>query len=250
MNAIIFKRKYVIWVYVLLVLTSFPAFAEVEKFHGRAVNSAGDLLYYEEHTIRQVNGKIAAMETSYYNANLEKIGQLVSDFSAGAQFGSYDFKDDRAQYADGAKVLSDQILMYNKKSPDAERKEKLLERNGNQIVGQGFHPFIQDNLSNLANGDIISAKLVLPAQMNQFDVRIRKFKLEDSCLSVRVEMNNWFLRLFAPHIEVEYDINNRQLLSYKGVSVVADQSGKTVPVTVSYDYSQQNLYARFKEKSE
>lgn len=245
-----YMRRCLIWVTVLIALTSFSAFADVEKLHGRAVNSAGDLLFFEEHIIRYNNGKIAAMNTTYYNANMEKIGQLVSDFSAGAQLGSYDFIDDRSQYADGAKVLSDQILMYNQKAPDAERREKWLERNDDQIVGQGFHPYIQANLYKLANGDIISAKLVLPAQMNQFDVRIRKSKTEDSRLSIRIELNNWFLRLFVPHIEVEYDINTRQLLSYKGVSVVADQSGKTVPVNVSYDYSQQNLHARFKEKSE
>jgi hypothetical protein len=55
-------------------------------------------------------------------------------------------------------------------------------------------------------------------------------------MRVRIEMDNWFLRLFAPHVEADYDINSRKLLSYQGVSVVANASGKTVPVTISYEY--------------
>jgi hypothetical protein len=36
-------------------------------------------------------------------------------------------------------------------------------------------------------------------------------------------------------------MDTRQLLSYQGVSVVADESGKTVPVTISYAYSQSDF---------
>jgi hypothetical protein len=183
------------------------------------------------------------MNTIFYDANYQRIGEFASDFSAGFQLGSYDFKDERTQYADGAKVLPNQILIYCKETPEAAIKEKFLKRNADQIVGQGFHPFIQANLPKLVKGDVISAKLVLPAQMDQFDVRIRKGNLEEGRMKVRIELDNWFLRLFAPHIEAEYDISTRQLLSYQGVSLIADASGKNVPVTISYDYSQPSLTA-------
>jgi hypothetical protein len=77
--------------------------------------------------------------------------------------------------------------------------------------------------------------------MDQFDIRIRKSNFEDNYLTIQIELDNWFLRLFAPRIEAEYDLDSRRLLKYKGVSMIADASGKNVPVTVSYAYSQQNL---------
>jgi hypothetical protein len=44
-------------------------------------------------------------------------------------------------------------------------------------------------------------------------------------------------------VEADYDLDTRRLLTYRGVSMISDQSGKNVPVTVSYDYSQQSPLA-------
>jgi hypothetical protein len=133
--------------------------------------------------------------------------------------------------------MQDQILIYCKETPEAGIQEKFIRREPGQIVGQGLHPFILENLDDLAKGEIIPFKLVLPAQMNQFNIRILKSKIEEDRIVLRIELDNWFLRLFASHMEVEYDMVTRQLLSYQGVSVVADESGKTVPVIISYEYS-------------
>jgi hypothetical protein len=190
------------------------------------------------------------MHTIYYDASLTKIGELVSDFMQGSHLASYDFKDERLRYKDGARIMQDKILIYCKEAPDAGVQEKYLRRESGQIVGQGFHPFILDNLDVLANGEVIPVKLVLPAQMDQFNLRIRKYKIENDRIRLRIELDNWFLRLFVPHVEAEYDMSTRQLLSYQGVSVVADESGKTVPVTISYAHSRADLLADFRMELE
>ena len=97
MRLLLLKPNTLFFVVLISALLSLPAFADVEKFYGRAVNEKGELIFIEEHTIRYQNQRIAAMKTTYYNKKMNKIGELVSDFSAGAQFGSYDFKDNRAQ---------------------------------------------------------------------------------------------------------------------------------------------------------
>jgi hypothetical protein len=67
-------------------------------------------------------------------------------------------------------------------------------------------------------------------------------------LWIRIELDNWFLRLFAPRIEAECHLGNRRLLSYQGLSMIADESGNNLPVTVSYNYSPHSPVAisRFK----
>jgi hypothetical protein len=222
-------------------LTTVSALADIEMIHGKAVNSDGELLFLEEHIIKYEGNRIASIKTIYYDANSKKIGQTLSDFSQGPQVGSYEFKDERMQYYDGAKIMEDQILIYCKETPEADTQKKYLDREPSQIVGQGFHSFILANIDALARDDVIAAKLVLPAQMDQFDIRIRKSSFEDNYLTIQIELDNWFLRLFAPRIEAEYDLDSRRLLKYKGVSMIADASGKNVPVTVSYAYSQPNL---------
>jgi hypothetical protein len=224
----------------IFLLTTVSALADVQRIYGRAVNADGDLVYLEEHIISYENDRIAALKTIFYDADFKKIGEQASDFYHGPQFGSYEFKDERLRYHDGASVMSNRILIYCKETPQADTQKKYLQRESDQIVGQGFHQFILTNLDALVRGDVISAKLVLPAQMDQFDIRISKSKLEKDRLRIRIELDNWFLRLFTPNVEADYDLDTRRLLLYRGVSMIADESGKNVPVTVSYDYSQQS----------
>ena len=227
---------------------SVKAVAVVEWVYGRAVNMDGDVVYLEEHAVEYENGRVKAIRTTYYTAAFQKIGEQLSDFSHGPQLGSYDFKDERLQYSDGVQVMPDRVLIYRKEAPHVETKTKYIPRQSNQIVGQGFNQFIVANLDALARGERIAAKLVLPAQMGQYDVRITKTHVQGNRILVRIEIDDWFLRLFTPHVEAEFDLNNGKVLRYQGVSMISDQDGKTVEVTITYDYPRQPslLSSRFK----
>ncbi len=241
-------RKYILckWQLILtalLMANTVPSFANVETFIGKAINAKGNLEFIEEHRANYENDQIASLKTTYFDAEYNKIGEITSDFSAGIPFGSYDFKDERLQYIDGAKVLSDQILLYARKKPQDNIKTKYLERKSNQILGQGFHPFIQENFDELLQGKTFPAKLVLPSRMDQFNVRIRPVKVVDERLRLRIELDNWFLRLFAPKIEAEYEIETRRLVAYSGVSAISNASGKNVQVSISYTYLENSSLA-------
>ena len=53
---------------------------------------------------------------------------------------------------------------------------------------------------------------------------------------IRLEVENWFLRLFAPYVEVTYERQSRCLMRYEGVSNVADVSGRFKRVQITYGY--------------
>ena len=215
-----------------------PVFAEEQRVYGKARNLNGQLEYVEEHSLTYENDRIVAIKTTFFDADSRKIASQVSEFSHGPQFGSYDFRDERHQYSDGARVMSDRILLYTKEKPDAETKRTYLAKKSDQIVGQGFYQFVAANLDVLARGRSISAKLVLPAQMNQYEVRIRKQHLEANRLQLVVELDNWFLRLFTPNVQIEYDLASRRLLWYRGISMVPNKNNKNVEVVTTYDYHQ------------
>ncbi|MEJ2102451.1 MAG: hypothetical protein P8X68_21150 [Desulfobacterales bacterium] len=222
----------------IFILSPVSVFAEGEWVYGKAINRSGELEFIEEHIIDYEDERIVAIKTVYYDADFNKIGEQVSDFVQGPQFGSYEFVDERLRYIDGARVMQNQILVFRRDIAADAIEKKYLPRDSRQVVGQGFHQFIVANLDSLVRGAVISAKLVLPAQLDQFDIRIGKHQIEGNRLQVRIELDNWFLSLFTPHVEAEYDLTTRRLLTYRGLSMIADKSGKTVEVTVSYDYSQ------------
>ena len=219
-----------------LILSSFGTVAQGEKFVGKAVNSEGTLEYAEYHTVTHSNGKVSESQTMYYDANNNKIGELISEYSFGPQFGSYNFRDIRAQYQDGARVTGDRIWLFRKKNPEADLEDTYIVKEDNQIVGQGFHQFIIHNLEQIAQGEIFQVRLVLPSRLDQYDFRIRKRKIEGDILFIRLEVENWLLRLFAPNIDVDYDLKKRQLIRYEGISNLEDPSGKHKKVTITYSY--------------
>lgn len=219
-----------------LNLSCFGTLAHGETFVGKAVNFKGTLEYAEYHNVDYINGKVSESRTIYYDANNNKIGELISEYSHGPQFGSYDFRDIRAQYQDGAKVELDRIRLFRKKSPESDLEDKYLSKEDNQIVGQGFHQFIVHNLEQISQGDVFQIRLVLPSRLDQYEFRIRKRKIEGDTIFIRLEVENWLLRPFAPHIDVDYDLKKGHLLRYEGISNLEDSSGKHKKVTITYSY--------------
>ncbi|MDY6954227.1 MAG: hypothetical protein SWE60_22200, partial [Thermodesulfobacteriota bacterium] len=118
------------------------------------------------------------------------------------------------------------------------QEERRLPREKDQIVGQGFHQFIVHHLEEIAQGEIFHVRLVLPSRLDQFKFRIRKRKIDGKTLHARLEIDNWFLRLFAPHVDVAYDLETGHLLRYEGVSNLEDASGRHKKVTITYAYEE------------
>jgi len=166
-----------------LLLPSNPGLAQDQIVIGKAYNSNRELEYIEHHRLRLEGGRIIAIRTVFLDAGFEKIGELVSDFSHGPQFGSYEFTDIRARYLDGAKVTADRIALYCRRSPKGDLETKSLPMTTDQIVGQGFNQFIVTRLDALARGEEFRMKLVLPSKLDQAETinrRIEKIKPENS----------------------------------------------------------------------
>ena len=219
-----------------VLLTAVPAAANIEKFVGKAWNQNGTVEYIERHRVRYENGSVVESLTEYFDPDNRKIGDLTSTYVFGPQFGSYDFRDIRASYADGAKVLSGRIEVFRKEDPAKKPEIRRLTRQSNQIVGQGFHQYIRTQLDNIARGEVYHVEMVLPSRLDQYKFRIRKLKIEGNVLSIRLEIDNWFLRLFAPYVDAVYDMNTRRLLRYEGRSNITDASGEFQDVVIEYSY--------------
>jgi len=228
---------------------SASASGQVERVYGRAYNEDGRLEYIEEHLVRFENDSIVAINTVFYDSDHQRIGEMVSDFSPGPANGSYDFRDERQRYSDGVRVMPDRIQIYSEDPNDEKRKIKYLPHQSSQIFGQGFNRFIVAHLDALVRGERITAKFVFPAKMDQYDIIIGKHKIENNRMLVRIDLDSWFLRLFVPHLEAEYDLSTGRLLRYQGVSMISDASGDTVAVNIFYDYPRESilLSSRFKQ---
>jgi len=208
--------------------------SRVQIFSGKAINENGGLEYVEKHEIVYSGPKAVKSRTIYYSPDDQVIGTLVSEYDPKPGLSDYTFKDFRNGYEDGARLLSDRICLFQ--TADQKREESCLPRDQKQIVGQGFHHFILNNLESIARGSVFHVKLVLPSRLDEFEFRIKKMEEKGSHVFIRLEIDNWFLRLITPHVDVVYDRERSRLLSYQGVSNLANASGEYAPVRIEYTY--------------
>jgi hypothetical protein len=221
----------------LLALAKTAAAAvTIQKFTGIARNKDGQMEYVEKHQITYQNGSVVSSLTKYFDPQDRYIGDLKSQYSAGYQYGSYNFTDSRGGRKNGATVEDDYIRMYSQKDGSSSVTTKDIPRTANQIVGQGFHHFIVNNLETIDAGKILKVRMVLPAQLDDYKFRIRKKEREGDIITIRLEIDNWLFRLFAPNIDTDYHLPSKRLLRYKGISNLKDASGKYKEVTIEYNY--------------
>jgi hypothetical protein len=207
-----------------------------EVFTAGAFNKRGELEYTENHAVSYENEKVTRSRTLYFDPAGRMIGELVSEYLPSPQFNTYSFKDSRAGYEDGVSVEGERLRLFRKKSPGANQESAYLRMAPDQVVGQGFHHFLRLNLETLATGEIFHIKLVMPSRLDQYNFRIRKVKRVGQTLHIRLEIDNWFLRIFAPYVECEYELGTRRLLRYVGISNLEDGSGSHPKVDIVYTY--------------
>jgi len=217
-----------------LCLAPGDVWSRAQTFSGKATNKNGDIEYIEKHEIIYSGLRAVNSRTTYYSPDNQVIGNLVSEYDPEPGLSGYTFSDFRNGYEDGARLLSDRICLF--RTEDLKREESCLSRDQKQIVGQGFHHFILNNLEPIVQGNVFHVKLVLPSRLDEFAFRIKKMEEEGSHVFIRLEIDNWFLRLITPHVDVVYDREHSRLVSYRGVSNIANESGEYAPVRIEYTY--------------
>ena len=233
-------KRSILILFVFLIFGSLiepvKSYGNTEIFIGKAVNGRGESEYTERHEVTYEEGKVVRSRTTYFDPSNRIIGDLVSEYLPDPRLCSYDFRDMRAKYADGVRVEGQRMRLFRKQNPRDDVESAYLPLIEGQIVGQGFHHFIVQNLEEIASGKVYHVKLVMPSRLKQYSFRIRKRNIDEGIVYIRLEIDNWFLRLFAPHVDAEYDLKTRHLLRYDGISNLSDASGAYKKVNITYSY--------------
>jgi len=195
----------------VLSLSSGRAWGRTQTFIGKAFDETGVLEYIERHDIVHEGNSVLTSHTTYVGPNKSVIGYLNSEYAPLPQFCSYIFKDLRRQYEDGVRLKEDRVCLFRKVVPEVEEETLCLPKEEKQIIGQGFHHFIRSHLDSIAEGKVFHVKLVLPSRLDQAGFRILKKKTEGNSIWIRLEIDNWLIRFFAPFMDVLYDRESGRL---------------------------------------
>ncbi|HEY6100995.1 MAG TPA: hypothetical protein VIW03_16280, partial [Anaeromyxobacter sp.] len=148
----------------------------------------------------------------------------------------YEFRDLVYGEREAVRILGGRIELFA-----AERARVVnAPRDLPVVAGQGLHHLLRDRLDDLVRGDALRVAFALPSRQDWYEFRVRAVRSPDpSVVRLRVDLASWVLRLLAPSLEVDYDLETRRLLRYRGVSNLPGPGGAPRTVEIRYAHPEE-----------
>lgn len=234
-----------------------PASSAPLKLIGEATNEDGKPVYVEFHTFSYgPDHHLAKTETVFRRPGPDgkEIARLDSDFSpyAAGFLPSYHFVDLRTQRESGLNWIAPipttpdgegLIEMFRKKTADDAMKKDTMKVKAGMVTEEGIFFYIMDRMQEIATPDGAKVRILLPARLDDVGLRIRikepskeKAPKMTQIETLKIDIDNWFLRIFVPSIEVDYDLVQKRILEYRGVSDINTDDDKVQQVKVHFSY--------------
>lgn len=212
----------------------------IERYRGEARGKNGELIYIEKHEVVLLNGRVSKATTQYFDDRDKLIGILSSDFSKSLTSPEYVFEDKRHGDFHGIRIKDGQLFMFNREDGKEESRALDQATNSNELfVGcQGLHYYLRDHMDSVRAQRNLPVKFLIPGNLDYYNF-IMNYEEEskDGAVDFEIKIENWFLRLFAPSLNVTYDPKTGRLVRYKGLSNIKNARGKLQNVEITYFYN-------------
>lgn len=206
----------------------------IERYEGVARDRDGKVLYREKHVAEYRNDRVFKARTQYFSPDGKLAGELESTFPVTPYLPNYRFQNLEAKIIEGVDCCTDgKLVAFH------QDQKKSLQYGPNWVSGQGFHYLARDSLKTLDSGRISEFRFLIPSKLGTYAFRIRSEGRDPEAPRlerIRLEIDQWFFRLFAPKITAWYDRETRRLMRYEGPSNLEDQKGRVPTVVIEYTY--------------
>jgi hypothetical protein len=108
----------------------------------------------------------------------------------------------------------------------------------NYAIDGGFHYFIQKNFDQLANGKTVDFDFLSAGRGTFIPLSIEPDGNDGEELILKLTLQNFFLSRLVKPIWLTYDLSDRRLLSYQGLTNVPDENKRLYSAKIVYQYPQ------------
>lgn len=219
------------------LLLATMAYAETQEYEGEAFVE-GKSVYREKHIVEFSAGKVLKSSTIYSNTQGEVVAKLENDYGKSLPVPEHEMKDFIHGGAHGVRYENNRIILFNRESDKEETKSIRADDFKNKLLvgGQGFHYYLREHLEEVIKKGEIALKFLIPGRLDAYDFYLKVRKVTSEIVEIEIEIDNWFLKLFAPKLELVYDRKSKRLLSYSGLSNIKDKKKELMKVKIKYTY--------------
>ena len=224
----------------LAIIILFPilSWAKTYEFSGQAYKSENkkQQAYLEKHTIELNKDEVIKSKTVYYNTDNEEIAVLSCDYTKERFHPEFEFTDSRTGYWEKVVDLGKTFRVQYRESENSKIVSKEFSKQEYFSASQGLNELIKSNLMALYKGQDVTTSFLLPSRMQNINMLIRGKAMEEGKIKVTIEVKNFFLRMFAPKLEMVYAKNSGKLMNYYGQSNIVTAKGDKQKVYIEYNY--------------
>ncbi len=228
-----------------LLLCSTQLHAGTRSYSGVATLPNGRVAYTEHHEARfDDSGRILNATTKYRDPNGTEIAVLDSDFTPSITAPSYTFQDLRSGSKHGVRSTGGVYTLFRLDNGTEEASKTLTSFDtASLVVGcQGLHYYLRENLEAVRSRGQIPVKFLIPGNLSYYNFDMKYGgETADGIVTLNIALNNFFLRLFVPKLVVKYDRATGHLLTYEGLSNLANDEGDLQRVKITYDYEDPSM---------
>jgi hypothetical protein len=197
-------------------------------------------VYTERHQETVVNGVRVGLRSTYVGPDGTVWATRRVDFSKNPMVPDFEFEDYRSGYRLGAESRGgDSVRFFERDGATAPLVEKVVRIPGTAVVDAGFNNFVQLNWETIASGRRMYFNFGAPFAMDYYGFRVYKDgeRTEGNrrFMTVKLDIDNFVIRLFLDPIVLTYDMDARRLVAYEGISNILDDEGESYVVRISYD---------------
>lgn len=206
---------------------------------GTAYDSDGKrVLYREYYYLYPRDGRA---EVIYRNDSDREIVEKVLHIGRTTVAPSFEQRDLRTGEVLAAQWRGDVVQLARRDHSDDDLRTRRVDPTGKMVIDAGFDNFIRQHFARLLDGDTLEFDFALPARLTTVVLQVRQRSCDDGDDRVcfRVSADNWMARLLSTPIDLEYDLDRRRLLTFRGVSNIAAADGSSQHVVIRYRYLRQ-----------
>lgn len=219
----------------LALLTGAVHAEETKSRTGTAYDLETDgLLYTQNHNERYVDGRIVHDEVIYRDPAGRIFASKKVNFRHNSIMPDFLLLNSATGHEEGASRKGEVIEVTFRANTDEPPETFLLEPPTLGIIDAGFDNFILQYWDRLSSGEIVTLPFLVPSRGQFVNFRIRQADVNGGQANFIIDASSMLLRFLLPKIYLTYDIEERRLRRYEGISNLRDSAAENLNVRIEY----------------
>lgn len=195
-------------------------------------------LYVEEHMETWRGGKMLNSQVRYRGPDQALLAEKTIDFRNNRIAPDFQLNDFRDGYQEGATRQGDDIVVMARRNAKDKVKSRTLDVPAPVVIDGGFNEFVLERWQDLLAGKTLQFHFVAPIEQDYFAFQVEPVKTlqVDGRTHLRLEMKpvSSLVRLFVGTVQLTYDVAERHLLQFEGMTNLNNAQGKSMIARLVY----------------